>query len=236
MNPDDQARWKNEALDEIFAALAARATLTGYVMYKGARILNRRLDDVTRQSLDIDMNMTTAFVAAYPSTSQKRAAFEREIRAALREHFARALVVRYDVERITVRTSAEHTLGWNAFEVLIGLRDFTRSNVRGLPSLRLDIAAPEELGARSTAVLAVDGHDVQAYTDPVNSGVMRPMTSGARARRASSIARASPRLPRGSRPPGRRTRQRRRSTRSPFRSIWRGRRCSASWCDWSHRG
>lgn len=165
MNRDDQARWKSEALDEVFAALAARDTLTAYVVYKGARILNRRLADVTRQSLDIDMNMTAQFVTEYPSPAQQRAAFEREIGAALREHFARAPVVRYDVERITVRTSAEHTLGWNAFEVLIGLRDFTRSNVRGLPTLKLDIAAPEELGTRSTAALAVDGHDVQAYTE-----------------------------------------------------------------------
>lgn len=165
MNRDDQARWKNEALDEIFAALAARETLTGYVIYKGARILNRRLADVTRQSLDIDMNMTATFVDEHPTTSQQRAAFEHEVGAALREHFARAPVVRYDVERITVRTSADHALGWNAFEVIIGLRDFTRSNVRGIPTLQLDIAAPEDLGTRSTAALAVDGHDVQAYTE-----------------------------------------------------------------------
>jgi Nucleotidyl transferase AbiEii toxin, Type IV TA system len=165
MNLDDQARWKNEALDEIFAALAARKTLTGYVVYKGARILNRRLADVTRQSLDIDMNMTVQFVTEYPTPAAQRAAFEHEIGAALQERFARARVVRYDVQRITVRASVEHALGWNAFEVLIGLRDFSRSSVRGLPTLQLDIAAPEELGSRSTAALAVDGHDVQAYTE-----------------------------------------------------------------------
>ena len=146
MNRDDQARWKNEALDEVFAALAARDTLTAYVVYKGARILNRRLDDVSRQSLDIDMNMTAQFVAEYPIPAQQRAAFEREIGAALREHFARADVVRYDVDGITVRSAVEHTHGWNAFEVVIRLRDLARSNVRGLPTLQLDIAAPEELG------------------------------------------------------------------------------------------
>lgn len=165
MNRDEQAHWKNEALDEIFAAMAARDTLTGYVVYKGARILNRRLSDVSRQSLDIDMNMTAKFVAEYPDAARQRDAFEREIGAALQEHFARAPVVRWDVERIAVRESAEHAMGWNAFEVLISLRDFTRSSVRGLPNLQLDIAAPEDLGARSTAALAVDGHDVQAYTE-----------------------------------------------------------------------
>ena len=165
MNRDDQARWKNEALDEVFAAMAARDTLTGYVVYKGARILNRRLSDVSRQSLDIDMNMTAKFVAEHPSAAQQRDAFEREIGAALQEHFARAPVMRWDVEGVTVREAAEHTFGWKGFDVLIRLRDFTRSNVRGLPTLQLDIAAPEELGVRSTAVLAVDGHNVQAYTE-----------------------------------------------------------------------
>ncbi len=165
VNPDDQSRWKNDALDEIFAALAARDSLTAYVVYKGARILNRRLDDVTRQSLDIDMNMTARFVAEYPTREQQRVAFEREVGAALRERFARALVVRFEVERITVKTSAEHTHGWNAFEVVIGLRDRARRDVRGLPHLQLDIAAPEELGIRSTATLTVEGHDVQAYTE-----------------------------------------------------------------------
>lgn len=165
MNRDEQTRWQNEALDEVFAAMAARDTLTGYVVFKGARILNRRLADDSRQSLDIDMNMTTAFVVEYPTAAQQREAFQREIGAALQEHFARAPVVRWEVERVVVKPSAEHAMGWNAFEVVIVLRDFTRSAARGLPTLRLDIAAPEELGARSTAALAVDGHDVQAYTE-----------------------------------------------------------------------
>jgi hypothetical protein len=165
MNRDEQTRWQNEALDEVFAAIAARATLTGYVVFKGARILNRRLADDSRQSLDIDMNMTTAFVVEYPTAAQQRDAFQREIAAALQEHFARATVVRWEVERVLVKRSTEHAMGWNAFEVVIALRDFTRSGVRGLPALRLDIAAPEELGARSTAALAVEGHDVQAYTE-----------------------------------------------------------------------
>jgi hypothetical protein len=165
MNPSDHARWKNEALDDVFAAMAARDTLTGYVVYKGARILNRRLGDASRQSLDIDMNMTAKFVAEYPSTPQQLAAFEHEIGAALQDHFARASVVRYDVEGISVKEASEHALGWKGFEVFIRLRDFKRSNVKGLPTLQLDIAAPEDLGARSTAALAVDGHAVQAYTE-----------------------------------------------------------------------
>ena len=165
MNSDDQARWKNEALDEVFAALAARATLTGYVVYKGARILNRRLDDVTRQSLDIDMNMTAAFVVTYPTTQLQHDVFLREIGAALRNHFSRASVVRYEVIDIAITIPKPHALGWNAFEVRVRLRDFERTNVRGLPTLQLDIAAPEHLGPRSLAKLVVHGHDVQAYTE-----------------------------------------------------------------------
>jgi hypothetical protein len=165
MNIDEQAHWKNEALDQVFAALAARSTFTAYVIYKGARILNRLLRDESRQSLDIDMNMTSAFVDAFPTPDLQKEAFAKEIEAALRDYFSRAAIVRFEILGITVTMQKGHPHGWNAFQVRMQLRDFMRTNVRGLPTLELDIAASEKLGPRSIAALDVDGHAVRAYTE-----------------------------------------------------------------------
>ena len=165
MNQNQFAAWKNDALDVVFEALAARDSLTACVVFKGARILSRLLADDARQSLDIDMNMTAEFVARYPSRVEQRTVFETEISEALIEHTSRADTVRYELRRVSVGVRDDHPMGWNGFVGHIELRDLTKPNYRGLPTLEVDIAAPEALGVRATAPLRVGVHDVSAYTE-----------------------------------------------------------------------
>ena len=51
MRPDQFERWKSDALGEVFAAIAASESLRAALIFKGARVLNLRLD-LERQSLD----------------------------------------------------------------------------------------------------------------------------------------------------------------------------------------
>jgi predicted nucleotidyltransferase component of viral defense system len=166
MGPEQAARWKNEALDQVFAALAASATLTGRLVFKGARVLNRRLGTDDRQSLDLDMNLTAAFIAEFPSREAQRLELEREIVLALNRRFAEPYEVRYEVVRASVmpKPKDHHPRGWNAFEVRVGLRDAAHGAASQFPVLVLDVAAPEVLGPHAISHLAVEGGEVMAYT------------------------------------------------------------------------
>lgn len=166
MNPDESAGWKNEALDVVLAALASSRTLTGRVVFKGARVLSRRLRRVSRQSLDIDMNLSAAFVSQFPDREDQRRALETDIDTTLRRYMEAQSVVRYEIRAVTVKPKPQgnHPRGWNAFEARIGLMDLSNPNALTLPSLVLDIAAPESLGPNAVAPLDVDGHPVVAYT------------------------------------------------------------------------
>ena len=166
MNPDESARWKNEALDVVFAALASSRTLTGRIVFKGARVLSRRLRQVHRQSLDIDMNLSAAFVSQFPAREDQRRALETDIDTTLRRYIEAQSVVRYEIRAVSIKPKpqGDHPRGWNAFEARIGLMDRSNPNALALPSLVLDIAAPESLGPHAVAPLDVDGHPVAAYT------------------------------------------------------------------------
>lgn len=166
MGPDQASRWKNEALDQVFAALAASRTLTGRLVFKGARVLNRRLGAANRQSLDIDMNLTAAFLAEFPERDSQRTALQQEMTIALSRYFTEQEVVRYEIVQVTaqLKPKNDHPRGWNAFEVRVGLRDLANPAIRNFPALVLDVAAPEILGPHATAPLDIDGHEVTAYT------------------------------------------------------------------------
>lgn len=166
MNPEQQNAWKHQALDAVFEALASSQTLSGRLVYKGARVLNRRLGETARQSFDIDANLTRRFVEAFPDRESQRRELEMEIRLALDRYFAEQDVVRYEVEQVraTLQLKREHPMGWEAFEIAIRLRDLAQIGNRGLPTLRIDIAAPETLGPEATAPLEVGHYEVHAYT------------------------------------------------------------------------
>ena len=164
MNPKDSERWKSQVLDEIFIALAASEPLDQALIYKGARVLNVHLPETGRQSLDLDANLAGPFVQAFPDREAQRVFLEEEMNRALRHHFERQNPVRFELTALTVRTypPKRHPLGWDAFKVKMKVNDLSK-DVRTLPVLEIDIAAPEELLETSVAPIEVGGHHVYAY-------------------------------------------------------------------------
>lgn len=173
MNSEEQSRWKSEALDTIFEALAASEALTSLLVYKGARVLNRRLHTSDRQSLDIDSNLM-AHAAAGMDREEQTQVLRREIETALRTFFESEDPVRYDLERVRVkpepRLGRSHPMGWDAFNIKVHVRDLRRADGMGLPGLEIDVAAPEALLDGSTAPLVIGDHEVIAYSLPRLAG------------------------------------------------------------------
>lgn len=58
MNPSEREKWLARHLAIVLEALAGSAELASALVFKGAWILNRLLGDSTRQSFDLDSNMT----------------------------------------------------------------------------------------------------------------------------------------------------------------------------------
>lgn len=166
MNRDEQQAWVNETLDLIFEALAQRESVREILIFKGARVLHRRLGAAVRQSYDIDANLTRAFVEDCPQREDQRKRIEQEFARAIDGFFASREIVRFKLERVTVYASpvSEHPLGWNAFRVRINVRDSSRPTEVGLPALYIDVAAPEDLTERSVAELAVGSATTLGYT------------------------------------------------------------------------
>jgi hypothetical protein len=164
MNQNDRELWKSRVLDEIFAALAASKPLDEALVYKGARVLNVRLGD-GRQSLDLDSNLTVAFVQRYPGREAQRDFLEREMTQAVRQHFERQDPVKFELTFLKVQTypPKSHPMGWDAFTVKMSVNDLS-TNVKGLPPLEIDVAAPEDLKSTSVTTIEVGGHYVYAYT------------------------------------------------------------------------
>ena len=160
--------WKNQLLDVVFEALAESDVLMDCIVFKGARILNKRLDSYSRQSLDIDSNMFAEFVEKHQTYAELSDILVKEIEKAINNYFEKQDPVTYELDKIKIvkkpHKNKDHVLGWNAFEVVISVKDLSRANVRGLPNLKVDIAAPEELGEDSISLLNVGGGTIKAYT------------------------------------------------------------------------
>lgn len=65
MQPGQFDAWKNDALNEVFVAIAASAALREILIFKGARVLNQRLK-FERMSLDLDTNLSADFALEMP--------------------------------------------------------------------------------------------------------------------------------------------------------------------------
>ena len=104
-----------------------------------------------------------------------------EIEKALRRYFDRTEPQRYELTRLLVAPRPrrrEHPRGWNAFDVKITLTDLTLPGVQGIPSLKIDIAAPEELLPESLKSLSIGGKEVKAYRlERIAGEKMRPFLS-----------------------------------------------------------
>ena len=189
MKEQEADSWKDNVLDEIFAAIAASELLTKALIFKGARVLARYLPEGARQSLDLDSNTTREFIERYPERKALAAVIEQELTAAIRRHFESQSPVTYELStiRVTPKPPREHPHGWNALEIRLRVVDLRRQSQGGIPSLQLDIAAPEELTDESTTQIVVAGHKVQAYTlERIAGEKLRAFLSSAPAHQAKT--------------------------------------------------
>jgi len=113
----------------------------------------------------VNSNLTAPFVEKYPDREAHREFLEREITRAVRRHFERQEPVQYELTTLKVQTypNKSHVMGWDAFKVKISVNDLNR-RVGGLPTLEIDVAAPEEMLDTSIATIDVGGHLAHAYT------------------------------------------------------------------------
>jgi hypothetical protein len=163
MRPEQFDAWKNDAFNEVFTAIAASAALRKILIFKGARVLNQRLN-FERMSLDLDTNLSAGFALEMPALKSQAEFLHREMALALDRHFQRQYVVRYTVDYIRITPKKTHPLGWDSHEIKIKLRDAKYANVLGLPSLTIDVSAPETLSEYAIASLPIADHHVHACT------------------------------------------------------------------------
>ena len=165
MESFDPDRWQSEALDQIFEALAASPLIAQSMVFKGARVLNLRLGH-SRQSLDIDGNLSNMFAASVLTQDARLAFFDKHLRLALTRHFDRQDPVRYTFSDLTIqrRPKTDHRFGWDGFSIKLRISDQQIGNTNVLPDLGLDITTPEPVSAHAIAPLKIGRHEVQAYT------------------------------------------------------------------------
>lgn len=166
MNPEDADTWKEALLVEIFHALSEHRPLRSMLVFKGARVLNELLHEVGRRSLDIDSNLLKSFIKSTPDRALQQESLKKELSVAISRHFERQSPVKYSLNTVSIkpRPRKEHPRGWDAYDVKVAVIDHTRPEVKGLPSLTLDIAAPEALREDSIALLKLGADTIRAYT------------------------------------------------------------------------
>ena len=165
MNPEQQINWKDAVLGEILLAVSAHQALRDALVFKGARILNLHLA-TQRQSLDIDANLQVEFQRSMPDRLQQADWFEKQLATAIRNHFESRCTVRYVLESVKVAPrppEVPHPQGWDGLEARIRVSDQRHRGERTLPTVELEIAAPEALGPAAVCNLRIAGVDVRAY-------------------------------------------------------------------------
>jgi hypothetical protein len=165
MNQESRDRWINEVLNEVFLAVIAWEPLRDALIFKGARILSLHLGDF-RESLDIDSNIAPELVASTPDLAAQADFLEAQVTQALRRHFEEQSPVRFKLEKVKVeqKPAKSHPHGWDAFLLKIKIEDNLLAGTLGLPSLDIDVAAPELLGPDAVETLTVKGIPAQVYS------------------------------------------------------------------------
>jgi hypothetical protein len=166
MKADQRNAWTREALDMAFDALASHPPLRDALVYKGGRVLAIRLGGQQRASYDLDANLLLGFSEKHPTRKEQADVLRDLFNAALSAHVEAQDPVRYALKDVRVLHTPpdDHPLGWGAFSIKVRLADAMHENVRGLPTIHFDVAAPETLGCRALAPLEVGEGEVLAYT------------------------------------------------------------------------
>lgn len=165
MNKAQQNNWKYEVLNELLLALGKNQQLRENLIFKGALILNLHLES-HRKSLDIDSNLDGAFAMQHPDRGRQKDFLEENVARAISRHFETKDPVRYELNnlRIDVNPKEFHPRGWDGFLITVSLIDHANPGVKGLPSLTIDVAAPELLSEYSVSEMELDGVTIRAYT------------------------------------------------------------------------
>jgi len=165
MNSDQRENWKFTVLAEILIALAKNPEIRANLIFKGALILNRYLS-TQRKSLDIDSNLDSDFALQQPEREAQKEFLEKHIKQAIVRHFEAQNPVRYELNGLRIELSPKkaHPIKWNAFEIIISVADRANAGVRGLPTLTMDVAAPETLSENSVSAMEFDGVKIRVYS------------------------------------------------------------------------
>jgi hypothetical protein len=144
MNSNQRDNWKFTVLSEVLIALAKNDQIRANLIFKGAFILNRHLN-TQRKSLDIDSNLDFDFALQHPEREAQKVFLDEHVKQAISRHFEAQNPVRYELKALRIELSprTSHPLGWDAFQITLSLTDHAHAGVRGLPTLTVDVAAPE---------------------------------------------------------------------------------------------
>lgn len=166
MNPSSQKDWKDTALTQVLLGVVSDGSLKETLIFKGARILNLHLQ-TQRKSLDIDSSLRIDFQQSLPDRRDQADWFESKLKRTLENHFETQNPVRYTLKNIGVKNKPQrepHRHGWDGLVAEIQITDERFRNVRSLPTLKLEIAAPEDLGRNAICELSLDEVVIQAYS------------------------------------------------------------------------
>jgi hypothetical protein len=165
MNQSDADRWKSAVLDQVFAALAADTAVEECLVFKGARVLNARLQG-GRQSLDLDTNLTKEFVDRHPDREEQKSYLERHLKSAIFRHFESQDPVRFELKGLSVKAYPPklHPMGWEDFKVKLKVDDLTKPGVKALPGIEIDVASPEKLLPTSIRPVTIGENQAAAYS------------------------------------------------------------------------
>lgn len=165
MDSVQQDQWIDEVIRQVLAAIAHASELREAIVFKGAWILNAHLKD-ERHSLDIDANAACEWSSANPLLEDQRVFFEKTIQRVVSRYFEKQSPIRFTVTgtKVEKRPRKEHPRNWTAFWVRIAIQDAIHVGVLGLPSIEIDIAAPEELGPGAVETIELLGAPAKVYS------------------------------------------------------------------------
>ena len=162
MNIQQQENWKFEAISQILIAFAKNKNLRQSLVFKGALILNKIIPTL-RKSLDIDSNLAAEFITDHPNPADQKMFLKKHMEQAIYEHFESHDPVRFRLQRLKI-DAKPHPRGWNGFLITISLDDNEKKEIRRLPKLQVDVAAPEELSRFSIMEMYIDEAKIRAYS------------------------------------------------------------------------
>lgn len=165
MNEAQQKQWKFAVINHVLIALSRNEDIRNCLIFKGAIILNH-LIETPRMSHDLDSNLDAEFTRQFPKRKDQIKFLREKMQQALTNYFEDQNPVRYEINQLRIEANPKinHIMGWNGFLININLIDHENSDVKGLPKLTIDIAAPENLSPISLIDLHIKNKTIKAYS------------------------------------------------------------------------